>query len=425
MSADPIRRGDTYYLRRRVPRRFKVAEERTLIWVSLKTDSLRDARSRADRVWSQLIEAWEARLAGNAEAAEAQMTAARRIAQSHGLRYRPEDEVAKGTLEDLVARIEAAGKRDNRLATARNRVALGSAAPERFTVSRALQVFFEVSEDRSSAMTRNQKRVWENHRKLSIRMMIDAIGDIDIDQIGPDEILDFREALWSFVKADQMQRATANKRMGQALAVLQHVSKVRRLGLTFPTEGMRFTDAEQNTRLPFSDEWIRTKILAPGAMDGLNLEARCILLGMINTGYRPSEGAELRAEDIRLDTDVPHISIHGRHRKLKTRHSERMIPLTGISLEAFRACPGGFPRYQDSASLTAVVNRYLRENGLRETEKHSFYGLRHSFEDRMLQHDVDERIRRDLMGHKLEGRERYGAGARLEKLHEILLPMAL
>jgi hypothetical protein len=29
------------------------------------------------------------------------------------------------------------------------------------------------------------------------------------------------------------------------------------------------------------------------------------------------------------------------------------------------------------------------------------------------------------MGHKLEGRERYGAGARLEKLQEILLPMAL
>jgi hypothetical protein len=43
----------------------------------------------------------------------------------------------------------------------------------------------------------------------------------------------------------------------------------------------------------------------------------------------------------------------------------------------------------------------MRENGLRETPEHSVYSLRHSFEDRLLDRDVDERIRRDLMGHAL------------------------
>jgi integrase len=188
---------------------------------------------------------------------------------------------------------------------------------------------------------------------------------------------------------------------------------------------MRFSDAEQNTRLPFSDDWIRDRILAPGALDGLNTEARCILLGMVNTGYRPVEGAELRPEDIRLDAEIPHISINGKHRRLKTRHSERLIPLVGVSLDAFRSCPNGFPRYRDSASLTATLNKYLRDHGLRETPDHTLYGFRHSFEDRLLAAGVDERIRRDLMGHKLVDRERYGVGARLQHLSRILAPLAL
>lgn len=37
-------------------------------------------------------------------------------------------------------------------------------------------------------------------------------------------------------------------------------------------------------------------MLSPGALDGLNGEARAILLGMVNTGYRPSE-ADLPFQD--------------------------------------------------------------------------------------------------------------------------------
>ena len=59
MTADPVLRGDTYYLRRRVPKRFKPIEDRALIWVSLHTDSRREARIRADSVWAKMIEAWE------------------------------------------------------------------------------------------------------------------------------------------------------------------------------------------------------------------------------------------------------------------------------------------------------------------------------------------------------------------------------
>ncbi len=425
MTADPVLRGDIYYLRRRVPRRFKSVEKRTSVWVSLHTDSLRQARIRADGAWSEMVEAWEARLFGETAAADQQMEAARRIAKAHGFRYKPNEEIATGPLEELLSRVEAATGRDGRFDRIVAPALLGLVPPAKITISRALEIFFDVSKDRSEAMTRNQERVWRNARTRAIGLLIEAVGDVDVAELGPDEMLDFREALWAQVRSGAMNRATANKQMTLAFAVLRHVSTVRRMGLSFSTAGVRFKDAEQNTRLPFSDDWIRDKMLAPGALDGLNTEARGILLGMINTGYRPSEGAELRQEDIRLDTTIPHISINGRYRKLKTRQSERLIPVVGVSLEAFKTCRDGFPRYRDSASLTAIVNKYLRENGLRESPGHTLYGLRHSFEDCLLAAGVDERIRRDLMGHKLANRERYGAGARLEQLHEILASVAL
>ena len=160
-------------------------------------------------------------------------------------------------------------------------------------------------------------------------------------------------------------------------------------------------------RPPFSDKWIRDVILAPGALAGLNDQARAILLVILNTGLRPSEVAGLSAPEIRLQVNIPHLSLAPIGRHLKSNNAQRVVPLLGVSLDAMRAFPEGFDRYRgSSASLIGTVNKYMRENGLMETPQHSLYGLRHSFEDRMLAGKVDERIRRDLMGHSL-GRERY------------------
>ncbi|WP_210327472.1 hypothetical protein [Aminobacter carboxidus] len=96
----------------------------------------------------------------------------------------------------------------------------------------------------------------------------------------------------------------------------------------------------------------------------------------------------------------------------------------GISLEAFRAFPEGFPTYRFKDKISDTVNKFLRENGLLETQRHTLYGLRHSFEDRMLKAGIDERVRRDLMGHGIGGRQRYGDGASLETASELLAAIA-
>ncbi|WP_336247115.1 hypothetical protein [Octadecabacter dasysiphoniae] len=121
---------------------------------------------------------------------------------------------------------------------------------------------------------------------------------------------------------------------------------------------------------------------------------------------------------------MPHISIEPEGRQLKSQYARRVIPLVGVSLEAFRAFPEGFPRYRDSATLSATINKYLRGNGLLETPQHSLYSLRHAFEDRMLAAGIDDRIRRDVFGHRLN-RERYGKGATLEHLATLMRGIAL
>jgi integrase len=423
--AKPVFRDGTYYLRRRVPKRFAEIEPRAVIWASLKTDSLREAEDKLESVWDSLVGAWEARLAGDTAAAEEELGHARKIAHSRGFRYLPSSRVARLPLEDLLQRIESIPKINGSHDIVVAKAVLGAVQPPEITLSRARDIFIEVTQDRRAGMTRDQERIWLNARRRAVETMIDAIGDLPMQQIGADELLDYREALWGKVQAGEITAATANKAMTFAFHTIKTVNSVRRLGLSFDFSDLRFRGAAHGTRRPFSDEWIRDRILAPGALAGLNTEARCVLLGMVNTGYRPSEATGLRPEDIRLDTDIPHISIHGRFRRIKNRESERDIPLVGVSLEAFRQCPGGFPRYRDRGTVTAAINKFMRENGLRETPEHSLYGLRHSFEDRLLGVGVDERIRRDLLGHRLANRERYGAGARLAQLHEILLGIAL
>ena len=88
-----------------------------------------------------------------------------------------------------------------------------------------------------------------------------------------------------------------------------------------------------------------------------------------------------------------------------------------------KECPEGFPRYFDKAGVSGTVNCYFDDHGLRQPPDHSLYSLRHSFEDRMLREGIDYRIRKDLMGQRLNG-EIYGEGATLDQAAALLKPIS-
>ena len=288
-------------------------------------------------------------------------------------------------------------------------------------------MFWTLTKDQTFGKSADQSRRWKNPIKKAVKNFIDVVGDKAMSEIIPDDILDFRDWWSDRMQEEGLSANSANKDLIHLGKVLKTVNRMKRLNLNLPLGGLSFKEDDGEVRCPFSDKWIKERLLADGALDGLNEEARAILLIMINTGARPSEIAGLRAQDIRLTHNTPHISIepYAGH-KLKTKTSKRELPLTGVSLEAMRGFPHGFPRYaKSSASLSGTVNKYLRDNHLKETERTTMYSLRHSFEDRMLSKpSVDERIRRDLMGHSL-GRERYGVGATLDHAEHLLQAKAI
>ena len=105
-------RGKTWHLRRRVPARYASIEQRSEVWVSLKTDSHKQAVKKAPAVWDSLVAGWEAQLAGRSEDGLVALEAARSIARSYGLEYKPIQDVVDLPLKDLLARIEVLQRRD-------------------------------------------------------------------------------------------------------------------------------------------------------------------------------------------------------------------------------------------------------------------------------------------------------------------------
>jgi integrase len=134
----------------------------------------------------------------------------------------------------------------------------------------------------------------------------------------------------------------------------------------------------------------------------------------VETGLRPSEVVNLTPQAIRLDAPVPHVKIMPEGRRLKTEDSAREIPLVGVALAAMKLRPEGFPRYRDKSSgLSATLNKYLSENGLRPTHDHTVYSLRHSFKDRLVAVEAPDSLIDSLMGHKTY-KPKYGKGPSLE-----------
>jgi len=419
------KRGKGFSLYKRVPKKYEAIEPRNAVWVSLHTDSETEANHKAAPVWAQHIEAWEAKLAGDTSNAEQRFEAARDLAKAHGFRYLNAKQVAKLPTEELLERMQAVSGPDNKPDIIEAAAILGGATKPEIKVSRALELYWDLSREKTLEKSDDQIRRWKNPVIKAVKNFIDVVEDKPISQISGDDMLDFKDWWFDRIDIEGLTPNSANKDLNHLGSVLKTVNKMKRLGLVLPLSDLNFKQGEAAQRPPFSDNWIRDKILTPNALGKLNKEAQCIVLAMINTGARPSELAALTGDQIHLSDNIPYISIEPVGRQLKSKNARRVIPLCGVSLEAMRECPDGFPRYRtSSASLSATVNKYLRGHGLMETPDHTLYGLRHSFEDRMLAANVDERIRRDLMGHAL-GRERYGKGASLERLQELLQAASL
>lgn len=413
-----VRINDYYYFNRRVPEEVREYDPRERIRVSLKTDSKEIARRKAIILNDQIEGYWQELIAKNQPYENKSFQRAVRIARQLGFSYQPMATVIQLPRDELLNRIMAV----NEATPKQIRAVLGTDKVQALPVSAALVKFWEFTKDRTIHKTPEQLRKWRSPRLRAIDNFTKVVGNKDIKMITRDDSIKFRDWWVARVQAEGLNAATANKDIVHIKNIMETVSDNLKLDIDVKHVFRKLILKKRfsKKRLPFTSEQIRT-MLHSEKLQNLNTEARWFLFAAADTGARPSEILGLLPEDIKLDADIPYIFIKDRQeRALKTAHSERKIPLVGYSLEAFKNMPLGFPGYRDRTdSLTATVNKFLRENKLLPSSQHTIYSFRHSFQNRLLAVKAPDRVQVDLMGHKFQ-REDYGDGSSLELKKEFM-----
>ena len=139
--------------------------------------------------------------------------------------------------------------------------------------------------------------------------------------------------------------------------------------------------------IPLNDVW-KIQQLCYAKDDDI----RWLIALLSDTGMRLAEAAGLAKEDVFLDVETPYVRLCERPwRPLKTRSSERHVPLVGAALwaaqRAYQSSPNGylFPRYCSDDGCKAdhasnALNKWLKGQLLEKYVVHSF---RHSLRDRL------------------------------------------
>lgn len=435
----PVLRGGTWYLRRRVPKRYKTVEPRREIWESLKTDSYRVAMQKSEGVWLAYIEAWEAKLAGRDGDAVQKFRAAQQLADIRGFQFLAIDQISLQPLDDILNRVEATRGADGIPDEITAAALLGTVEEPKLLLSDLLAHVEDLAAHDNRFKNDEQMRVWRSSRKRAVNNLIQAIGkDLPVVAVGTAEARAHKKFLSQRVLNGSIQIETANKDFNYLSGMLSRFyDDLDHENQPKPYAGLAFSDrnTEPTQKLEVSVNWILEKWFAPGALDCLNDEARDILLISIETGSRQNEIFNLPASAIRLDDPIPHLLVANQmsenrsdRREIKNMPSRRQIPLVGVALAAARRHPNGFPRYRNSSAYSNGVNKTLRNNNLLP-KGITIGGVRHSWESRMKKAGYANDDRGELMGHsrkRTRGREAYGDIMSLEErlaiAQEISLP---
>ncbi|MEO1608913.1 MAG: DUF6538 domain-containing protein [Pseudomonadota bacterium] len=419
-----------YHYKRRVPTALIGLVGKKFVQKSTGTSNRTEAGLIAREIDAENERYW-ATLRGDGDAkAEHAYDKARKRANALQLDYRTADELAAGPLEEILRRVEQLEQNGLLKSPPAVEAVLGGVEKPKILLSSLFERYEAINRADLRRKAPDQLRKWRNPHIKAVNSLIALIGDKPIDQITRSDALSFREWWQNRVVGDRMDPGSANKDIGHLNKMINEVSDYLRLELERPFAGLRLKGERHNPRLPYPTEFIRDALLAPGALDGLNEEARLAFYMMVETGMGPSEVTSLSADRIKLDVEIPYIVLKhlseeedGRNRQLKTDNREREIPLLGVSLLAAQRLMrvhGGFPKYADCPdNLSAAINKFLRENDLVPPNGATVYGLRHAFQDRFNAVEPPERINADIFGHRYY-RPKYGKGASLEQKRDWL-----
>lgn len=267
-------------------------------------------------------------------------------------------------------------------------------------------------------------------RRRVVSEFIAEFGDLSIDHYTRENANDFVK----FLAKKGNKTATIKRRLNSIRPVFRQMSRERELddrrifeAINIPNEGDDKVD-----RLPFSKDEIS---LIQRACLEKDDEMRWVVGLLSDTGLRLAEAIGLREEDIHLAAPDPYISIRPNEaRRLKTKGSERKVPLVGVSLWAVKRAVAHasdgyvFPRYIDfgkkplankSTHASNSLSKWLRTLRIADSDRKSTHSFRHSLQDRLKEVQTPQELRNAIGGWTNKGiGEGYGTGYTVAVLSE-------
>lgn len=278
---------------------------------------------------------------------------------------------------------------------------------------------------KETAFIDKQQRDWKT--------LIAIVGDIEFDSLSRVHARKVVDVLIQEGKKTTTVRRTITNLSAVTAAAIRELAVVRtnpfeKLGIQGEGNDAKEAVVANPAQLQQIVDAMRTETVSAPAL---------LALMQLELGARIGELSGLAVTDVVLDHDTPHIIIQKQPwRTLKTKVSERNVPLVGIALEAVKhalALPrdtsgedrgkGLFQQYareRGNDSASAAVNKRLKPWGM---TSHSF---RHTMEDRLREAGCPEDIRNAIQGHTNgSAAEQYGKGFSLKVMCQWMRKAAL
>ena len=328
-------KGQTYYFNRRVPKDVQAHYKASRIVICLKT-SRKDQAIRAARSIAQRLEDyWMSLRLANLD-----------IPAFHLLRSEPQKLSQSSCM----------------------------------TLSEALELYLRLKGF-------NKGKVFRRGAERNIQSVVKVLSDRPLDEYSSSDAAAYRDYL--------LKRGLTTNSVKRNFATIRSV-----INLAIQEHGLDCRNAFSKVYLPDLDDAKKRKPIPIENIReiqqecmSINDEARWLVALISDTGMRLSEAAGLHIDDIKLDCEIPHIDLKPHAwRGLKTRGSQRQIPLVGASLwaakrvkETSTTSPYAFPRYTSAKgtnanSASAAINKWLKPRVPEGCVIHSF---RHSLRDRL------------------------------------------
>tara|TARA_B110000285_G_scaffold213875_1_gene258634 strand:- start:76 stop:1209 length:1134 start_codon:yes stop_codon:yes gene_type:complete len=285
---------------------------------------------------------------------------------------------------------------------------------EKLKLSEALDVYIKLK-------GKGKDKLFYQTAKRNVSYTIECFGNVDINSLKPIDAGKYRDFLFN-----KGLSTSSVRRVFSSINAVINIS-INEIGINMinPFSGTFIPDDnKKKTRLPIPIENIKN---IQAECKNLDDDNRWLIALISDTGMRLSEATGLLSGDIVLDTIIPHINlINHPWRRLKTKGSNRVIPLIGSSLwAAKRVLEAGntyaFPRYTNENKCNANsasngLNKWLKPRIPNDCVIHSF---RHSLRDRLRAVQCPSDIVDAIGGWSTSGvGQTYGSGYNLDIKHK-------